>query len=491
MKRDSVIVVYLILVGLRAEVERDLNEKFERLIKEKEEVENKLMQKKKELKDLEQTFLKQSALTDKENYILNERLSALEEKKKDLTLGYESELEKLTTNLRGMKTEHIKEREELATELEFFKKRIDVLEGELQERTGSNEKEQILWEGKFRFIEQQRDNYKRDLTETQKRFETLFENIQKKANQEKEKLENAQQNSISNLEQKYQVHIKEMSENHQRIYTDLSTNNKELERELKALNMQLEMKGRSIDPSTLNKKVDELLDERERLKREIEDLKREKDVKMIQAQNISEKEKDLLKLKITEAENRTRELESKKGGLVLEYEKDKTKWDLERHHFESKTSELQETVDRMEKKVESLVRENIQLKADKNSVKRSTSIRNNSNNQSIMNNTILTSNFTSNNYKERDLSQYNQPKQYNPYAKDVSKILDDKILSGIDSNINSSSRFYPQMDKSLDKSADKYDKFNNPYTTLVHNYSIKKTIGRTKEEENGNSEGNK
>lgn len=489
MKKGCVIDKFY-LVGLRSEVERDLNEKFERLGKEKEEVEAKLMQKKKELKDLEQTFLKQSALTDKENFILNEKLSAIEEKKKDMILAYDSELEKLNNNLKMMKAENSKEREDQANEIEFFRKRVDALEGELQARTGSNEKEQILWEGKFKFIEQQRDNFKRDLADTQKRFETLFENIQKKANLEKEKLENAQQNSISNLEQKYQSHIKEMSDNHQRIYSDLSTSNKELERELKALNMQMEYKGRTIDPSTLNKKVDELLEERERMKKELEDMKRERDVKLIQAQNMLEKEKDILKLKNTDAENRMRELESKKGVLLLEYEKDKTKWDLEKHHLDSKTIELQETIDRLMNKNENLMKDNEKLKAEKNNVKRSNSIRNNPNNVSIMNNTILTSNYTSNAYKDKDLSQYNQPKPYNPYPKDISKILDDKILSGIDSNSNSSSssRFYQPVDRSMDRSPGKYDKFDNPYNKLVHKFSIKPTIGKTKEEENGLSD---
>ena len=44
---------------MRNEVEKDLNEKFERLKNEKNEIENKLLNKKKEMKELEQNFLKQ------------------------------------------------------------------------------------------------------------------------------------------------------------------------------------------------------------------------------------------------------------------------------------------------------------------------------------------------------------------------------------------------------------------------------------------------
>ena len=56
-----------------------MKEKFERLQKEKDEVETRLFQKKKEIKDIEQTFIKQNNLIEKEKAILNEKLISLEE----------------------------------------------------------------------------------------------------------------------------------------------------------------------------------------------------------------------------------------------------------------------------------------------------------------------------------------------------------------------------------------------------------------------------
>ena len=50
------------LFSLRNEVEKDLNEKFERIKKEKTDLETKLLNKKKEMKELEQNFLKQSPI---------------------------------------------------------------------------------------------------------------------------------------------------------------------------------------------------------------------------------------------------------------------------------------------------------------------------------------------------------------------------------------------------------------------------------------------
>ncbi len=48
------------LFSLRADVEKDLGEKFERIKKEKNELENKLFNKKREMKELEQNFTKQN-----------------------------------------------------------------------------------------------------------------------------------------------------------------------------------------------------------------------------------------------------------------------------------------------------------------------------------------------------------------------------------------------------------------------------------------------
>ena len=53
------------LFSLRNEVEKDLNEKFERVKKEKADLETKLLNKKKEMKEVEQNFLKQTQTTEK------------------------------------------------------------------------------------------------------------------------------------------------------------------------------------------------------------------------------------------------------------------------------------------------------------------------------------------------------------------------------------------------------------------------------------------
>ena len=48
-----------------------------------------------------------------------------------------------------------------------------------------------LWDGKFSFLEQQRDQAKMDLQEATKKFEMTLEQLQKRGNAEKDKVEHS------------------------------------------------------------------------------------------------------------------------------------------------------------------------------------------------------------------------------------------------------------------------------------------------------------
>ena len=61
-----------------------------------------------------------------------------------------------------------------------------------------------------------------------------------------------------------------------------------------------------------------------------------------------------------------REAEGKRGVLLLELEKEKAKWDIEKDNLLTKCQELTDKVSLMEKKNETLLRENEKLKNEKN-----------------------------------------------------------------------------------------------------------------------------
>jgi hypothetical protein len=61
-----------------------------------------------------------------------------------------------------------------------------------------------------------------------------------------------------------------------------------------------------------------------------------------------------------------REAEGKKGALLLELEKEKAKWNIEKDNLITKNQELNDRISTNEKKIESLLRENEKLKNEKN-----------------------------------------------------------------------------------------------------------------------------
>jgi chromosome segregation ATPase len=245
--------------------------------------------------------------------------------------------------------------------------KISELEIALQEKTAQYEKDQILWEAKIKFVEQQRDNLKKENSESSKRFESMLDTIQKKSNAEKENIENNAKLTITNMEQKYQKQVKDIQDGHNRLYSELLGHNKELEKELKALRIENEnTKNKKQNNSELAKKIEEMNQEKEKY-RKIEDaLKEEQDKKISEINSNYEKEKNNYKKKIAEIEKSLREAEGKRGALLLESEKEKAKWDIEKDNLYNKVSELNDRITTLEKKNESLLRENERLKNEKN-----------------------------------------------------------------------------------------------------------------------------
>ena len=168
------------LFSLRADVEKDLEEKYERIKNEKNDLENKLYSKKREMKELEQNFTQQNQINQKEKNELIERNKTLQKKYDDLNTIYNTEKINSEKQITLLNKANDSFKMNLSTNEQKMKNRIYELETALLEKTSQYEKDQILWEGKIKFIEQQRDTLKKEQNESNKRFETMLDTIQKK-----------------------------------------------------------------------------------------------------------------------------------------------------------------------------------------------------------------------------------------------------------------------------------------------------------------------
>ena len=175
----------------REELIRDSQDKVTRVTAEKESVDAKYDLKRKALKDNEATLARLTAQYDRERAVLTEKCSSLEAQVKDSTKAFEADIlrlkeanEQLTLALNGDKA-YIQE------ELEKQKRENAELDRKNQDLANTYDREQALWEGKFKFLEQQRDTAKKDYEDAMKNFQATIDRQSKNANEIKVKLENA------------------------------------------------------------------------------------------------------------------------------------------------------------------------------------------------------------------------------------------------------------------------------------------------------------
>jgi len=244
------------------------------------------------------------------------------------------------------------------------------------------EKEQVLWKGKLQFLELQKEEAKKELADTQRKLELTLQQIQKKRNMEAQEAELNSNSKINTLEKRYQNQLDEINANHEKEIVEYQEKVKKLEKEIKNLNEKSTLDNRSTQGTQIyiEKKIMEKEENEKRLQIDLENMKAERDLKILEHQKILDKERSSLKSKILEYEVKLRELENKKNMQVFEHEKEKAKWQLDKDHLVNHNNELQEAINALEKKKDTLLRENEKLKSETKASKKSLSITGNMNN---------------------------------------------------------------------------------------------------------------
>jgi len=81
-----------------------------------------------------------------------------------------------------------------------------------QDLVNTYDKDKALWDGKFEFLEKQRDQAKDDFSEAQNSFQKSIETMQRSQSDGKSKNETQHNAQIMALEHKYSHRIKEINE---------------------------------------------------------------------------------------------------------------------------------------------------------------------------------------------------------------------------------------------------------------------------------------
>ena len=191
------------IFSLRKEVEKDLNEKFDKLNKEKSDIETKLLIKEREIRELGQNFLKEKQTNEIENNRLSELYNSLQKKYDELLKNYYEEKNINLKQINSLQKENKLYKISNNNDKQEMSKRICELEKALKTKNSQCEKEQILWESKIKSVEFERDNLKKEKIDFNKTFEILLNKMQKESIEQIERIENNAKLTINNMEKKY------------------------------------------------------------------------------------------------------------------------------------------------------------------------------------------------------------------------------------------------------------------------------------------------
>ena len=131
---------------------------------------------------------------EKQSSVQQSQIHKLEMEKQTKEMSYTEEINRLQSKLVSSDSQNQQQLFGVVTteELLVMKNQLSETERELQDLQSTYDRDKALWEGKVQFLEQQKDNYKKDLLESQRKFEVTLDQLQKRGTASKERQENSQ-----------------------------------------------------------------------------------------------------------------------------------------------------------------------------------------------------------------------------------------------------------------------------------------------------------
>ncbi len=356
----------------RDALESEYSEKLDNLLKEKEDVEARLNQKKKEYKELELEYSKDKSLLEKEKAVLTEKLLSVGKQKDELMDSIEKEREGFNKQIQEIKESNKNQNSIQLKENEFLKNRVSKLETDNNELMSNYDNDRTLWKAKNDFLDEKLSKTKMDLMDYMKRYELTIETMQKTGMMEKDKFENWQNIIVTQLEERYSNQLKEYKDTLSKNYEEVFTKKKDLELEAKVLQERLltEQKAKMIDQGEIGKKLAVTIDSEARLKKQLEEVIVERDFKLKEMIMISEREREMHKSKIIDLENKLREYESKRNNLAVDNIKDKVGYDKEKELWQADIERLNEKNRNLDRSILKLTSDNKELLRENDRIKK-------------------------------------------------------------------------------------------------------------------------
>ena len=426
---------------MRKDIENDYEDRNVRLKKDNDALESQLQEKKLELFKLENNLKNQSMIIDKEKESLLGKIEFLEKSLKQ----HEEREEKANANKLADDSRRDKEFqlliEELRHKLSAEEIKNSKLENAKEKTEQALETANVLFESKEKHMMEQREELKKALENERKRFEDNLTKLQEKNSSDKEKIANLQKQAVVTVESKLNAVMQEKEERFRSDLKRLEKENEKLKEEIATQKASMDVANKENDKEgkSLIDKFNDLQENFNKLQIQYEFVLKDRDEKVIVLSQNNEQATGFFRQKIADLEEKIRRVEMEKSYCLLEFEKERVKLSMELEHSEAKREELNETIDRMNRKIELLTRENEKLKNDKNQKRSSSGHKFVLGNSSILQNSR---GDTGRNFfmtKERELGSYLNTKDDGPRMEDKNNKFDEEKLQT--SNFKSKGEF--------------------------------------------------
>lgn len=155
-----------------------------------------------------------------------------------------------------------------------------------------------------------------------------------------------------------------MAETNTAQNNQLNSTIRRLEKENKTLNERLELSSKSMmsEQGGLEKKIERVQEERDRLKEDIETIKVDRDRKLDEMRRQYEREKDIIKQKNNDLQNKAKNVDGKQTDLILQHETNRAKWDQEKSFLLSAKEDAIAEQKSIQRKNDNLLKEIERLK---------------------------------------------------------------------------------------------------------------------------------
>ena len=341
--------------------------------REVESWESRFEDKKKTLIELESIMTKKINELERTKAILGEKNNKLEEENLEMKETMKSEKNKIEIEFRNIRELTQKENKTVYGEIESLRKEKYELEITLAEMTAKYEKDKAVFESRIGFLDNQNKKLKSDLAESQSNFDSMYQKFHQFRVADKEESESTHNTFIFAIEDRYNSQLNDLREQNKVLIDTYKDKLKSLEREVKRLERSNQELINIRQGTCINheKKINELSETANRLYEENIQMKREIEKSQFELTSAFDKEKILLRKKISDLENIIKKFELEKSILAMDFEKQKTRHHIEQDKLLSQKTELCENLERVHKKYDNLTRDNEKLKNEMKMLRRS------------------------------------------------------------------------------------------------------------------------